>query len=571
MKSCPGCGCSNEDAAQFCISCGAPLHAPYRREIAAAELGEVVCARCGLRVPIAASFGTGNAVLCVPCNTLLVRHAAEQAEAARLALAARPPKRNSVAAIGVGALGLCLMLAFGTLAALPPAVMFIGWFALCALVVRIGVTKQPSGARSYVPASVDVVVAHLIAGAISIALVVAWSAWKVAHGSCPHVYAFDGRSYRLDADPLSGAFFRGAERDDLVRLDHLRPIDGRYRLEIRDELREADVIDAVELVVVDHDAATEVLPTQDGRVLGFTRARPPRLARDGAGGDRLADVLAADDGAFVAGARLAPLAATVTTLELAFERPEDVASSGLALRAHATPFAEEALARYLGAMGPGLAPLMHAAEDDSSYPFRQRIDDEMRRLGLGLSIELADGDGEAFLPVADLTPIGPAIQRTQAVPFASSAATPPNAGRARHGLVRVRLRFTSRFWAIDEVRLGAVAALTGGVVVKPQVAQGPSGPVLAALSRADGDRAAIAEGGRIALEFAAPAESPGASVDGRRTVLLRIRGYYEAELGPGLWLNPLAVMSHRLGWDTLPQAAARLSRAHPELVRDGVR
>jgi hypothetical protein len=56
-----------------------------------------------------------------------------------------------------------------------------------------------------------------------------------------------------------------------------------------------------------------------------------------------------------------------------------------------------------------------------------------------------------------------------------------------------------------------------------------------------------------------------------RTVLLRVRGYYEMDLGEGPWLNPGSILAHHTGVDSLPRFAARLARTHPDLVTAGVR
>jgi hypothetical protein len=388
---------------------------------------------------------------------------------------------------------------------------------------------------------------------------VVWMGYRIIKGSCPHVYTFDGTSYQLDADPLSGAFGRGAERDDLVRLEKLRDKDGKYQLEIRDELPEKDAIDALDLVVVDHPPAVEALPTADGKILGLSRLAPPASARDASGADRLAAVLHADDGAFFA-ASLDPAADGVdaATLELSFPRPADASSLALALRAHNTPFAETAFGRYLASMGPGLAPLMGMAQKDCCYSFNQRIHDEMEKLGLPMVIEVDAGDG--YRLAAKLDPVGPAIQRTQAVPL-------PALANAK-GPVRVRLRFTPRFWAVDAVHLGEAAPLATTATLRPTLAQGPRGDALGLLRLGDGERVELSRGERMSVAFDAPAAPREGEA---RTVLLRIRGYYEMDLGSAPVVNPTAIVAHDSGLDSLPRFAARLARKEPALVVEGVR
>jgi hypothetical protein len=444
-----------------------------------------------------------------------------------------------------------------------PLVVLLGgicWFLIWPFVAWVRDPEAPfDGTNLGWSALLYFVFSTGIGGTIGGVVAVFVLAEMMSKASCPHVYSSDGEHLALDADPLSGAFMRGAERDDLVRLDHLRAVDGRYRLEIRDELPEKDVVDALSLVVVDHDAALDALPTEDGRVLGLSSLARPIDARDRAGADRTAALLAPDDGAFFASTDAA--ATSDETLEMRFDRPVGGAPLALALRAHSTPFAEEALVRYLATMGPGLAPLLALAdepcEDDS---FRERIADETARLGLPMAVDLADGDGAPFREVARLAPVGPAIQRTQAV------ALPPLAPAAK-GAVRVRLRFARRFWAIDEARLGASTLLEPSTVVRAASATLPRGSVASELEAADGRRVTLAQGDRIAVELAAPPPPDGRA----RTVLLRIRGYYEADLGHAPWINPTALVGHQLGWFSLPELAERLARKRPDLVATGVR
>ena len=94
-----------------------------------------------------------------------------------------------------------------------------------------------------------------------------------ATGSCPYLYAWDGKRFRfvtdlLGASPaglhLSEDRFIEANEDEFVWLGDeslFRPRDGNHVLQITEELREVLYLDAAQLVVVDHPAGTEVHTT----------------------------------------------------------------------------------------------------------------------------------------------------------------------------------------------------------------------------------------------------------------------------------------------------------------------
>ena len=92
-------------------------------------------------------------------------------------------------------------------------------------------------------------------------------------GSCPYLYAWDGRRFRfvtdiLGASPaglhLSDDRLIDADEDEFVWLGDeslFQPRNGHYVLQVTEELREVLYLDAANLLVVDHPAGTEVHTT----------------------------------------------------------------------------------------------------------------------------------------------------------------------------------------------------------------------------------------------------------------------------------------------------------------------
>ncbi len=132
-------------------------------------------------------------------------------------------------------------------------------------------------------------------------------------GSCPMIFAWNGSTYGFITDVLGvaplgarsgdGGYFP-LDHDEYVQIpgEAMVPVEGRYELRITEELREVSYLDKIELIAVDHPAATEVFtndkfkspPFPDFRLFGVKRRLYPRSARDESGRDVTDRVLKLD-------------------------------------------------------------------------------------------------------------------------------------------------------------------------------------------------------------------------------------------------------------------------------------
>lgn len=95
----------------------------------------------------------------------------------------------------------------------------------------------------------------------------------IQEGSCPYLYAWDGKSFRFVTDilgaaplglPVAEGRYIESDPEELVWIGNEQtfpPRDGQYELQITEELREVLYLDEAKLVVVDHEPGTEVHPT----------------------------------------------------------------------------------------------------------------------------------------------------------------------------------------------------------------------------------------------------------------------------------------------------------------------
>ena len=132
-------------------------------------------------------------------------------------------------------------------------------------------------------------------------------------GSCPMIWTWNGRAMHFATDVLGvaplgasdgeGTFFP-VDHDEYVSIPGaaLAAVDGRYDVRVTEELSEVSYLDQIQLLAVDHPASTELFtnekfkgpPYPEFRLFGVTRRIYPQSARDDAGRDVLARLLARD-------------------------------------------------------------------------------------------------------------------------------------------------------------------------------------------------------------------------------------------------------------------------------------
>jgi tetratricopeptide (TPR) repeat protein len=132
-------------------------------------------------------------------------------------------------------------------------------------------------------------------------------------GSCPMIWTWNGRAMQFLTDVLGvaplgasdgeGTFFP-VDHDEYVSIPGaaLAAVDGHYDIRVTEELSEVSYLDQIQLLAVDHPAATEIFtnekfkgpPYPEFRLFGVERRIYPQSARDDAGRDVLARLLARD-------------------------------------------------------------------------------------------------------------------------------------------------------------------------------------------------------------------------------------------------------------------------------------
>ena len=93
--------------------------------------------------------------------------------------------------------------------------------------------------------------------------------------SCPFVYVDDGETYAFNGEIYPGAILPNLERDDYLKLNGLKDLNGFYNLKITNELKEIQNTDLTELIVVNHPENSLALMDQKGEIYTLQNETQP--------------------------------------------------------------------------------------------------------------------------------------------------------------------------------------------------------------------------------------------------------------------------------------------------------
>jgi len=338
---------------------------------------------------------------------------------------------------------------------------------------------------------------------------------KAIFGSCPTFYSDSAGVAVLEAEGFSYSIAPLFEARDVDRLRTQTNSAGDVRLEVRNEALETHYINQLGVLEVRNATDELVVPDGDGRPLALRQLVAPATARDRAGRDVLAELLAADGATFRSDSGTidgATAADPDDFIDLSFATPSGVDTVALVLRMRNSllntvllyeMMLAEPGARALEWIGRDLEEIGPAARLGRWYAGR-----------MGLRVAVRDGDG--FHEVARVPDTGPVAWKDVAVPVP----VPPGDS------LRIRLRFVADDWRIDRIQLALGARRAPGRALEPaEVLDADGRPDTAALAsvRATDERYLVTSPGqRFEIRFAA---GP-APADSARTFLLVSEGYY---------------------------------------------
>jgi hypothetical protein len=360
--------------------------------------------------------------------------------------------------------------------------------------------------------------------------------------SCPFVYAWDGTRWVFDAEPYGGAITRGLERDDYGLLEHLKPVDGEYRLLMVNEVRESQMTDLAQLLVVDHAPGLQPVPDEFGRLYSVADPKAPLRATDQRGVDLLPWLIRRDDLVWETRPS-ADLSRTRDTVTLTFARPEGAGTMKLVARVATGAWGSHQIRSLLGLYGTSVGawyknldanPL--AADSIRKWSIREGL--------YGLTIEVREPDGWQVRGV--LAGGGPFLAEDRVVPL--------DVSRVAGSTVEIRITPARSYWGLNwfAADYSPDRSFQVDTVAVSQATDEHLGDVRDLLRQADGRYSPLpATGDYATLAFAAPPERAGLE----RTVFLHARGWYNLR---GLPDQPADTAAIRRVF-TEPGFAARLA------------
>jgi hypothetical protein len=385
--------------------------------------------------------------------------------------------------------------------------------------------------------------AGLVVGVAALAVGTAVAIAIATKESCPFVYSWDGTRYVFDAEPYGGAVSRGLARDDFGRMDHLRAVDGEYRLRVVNEVNESQWTDLMELWVIDHQPGVRPIPDEFGTLHGVAEPAAPRSARDQQEQNLLPWLEAADSLMWEPRPSADPAASIRDTVTLVFDKPEAATTMKFVARVATGAWGSHQIRSLLSRMGAGRDEWYRRVDRNPAAA------DSVRRWAIqeglyGLVVEVREPDGwqvRGFLPGG-----GPFIAEDRIVALDVSRVDGPE--------VALRLRPARGFWAFDwfaadfsPERAFAVDTLRVVRAEDPRL-----GDVTGLLRRTDQmEHPLPTTGDHAFLRFRAPRARTGLE----RTVLLHSRGWYTLR-GIPEWTGPVVDMDRLFAE---PGLAARLS------------
>lgn len=356
---------------------------------------------------------------------------------------------------------------------------------------------------------------------VGLAAVVAVSAIACASGpcfglgdNCPRIYSWDGTAWRLDSGTYAGAIMPALARTDVDNLDFAQDQEGILRLRITGAPGETEHVDAIRLLLVDHDPQCTIAPDGGGALHALGPLSQPTAARDFRRRDILKLVRANDalNWESVPTGRDTLRADDIRDgLEIEFPRVAGATEARLVVDGRYTLWKNYLMGEYIQLHGRDTGAWYRALSTDTTqaHGFAEAI---ARETFLHVSV----WDGVSWRGQGLLPGVGPELPKRQVVRLDLSG--------VRGTTVRVRLEAAPSLWLIDRVAidLGPERGFVAKEVGLSDARDSQGRDVRALLDRGDGQVQVMESSDSLELRFAVDPVPPGRA----RSYLAATTGWY---------------------------------------------
>lgn len=110
------------------------------------------------------------------------------------------------------------------------------------------------------------------------ALAVVTAIIALTKSSCPFVYSNDGEAYVFEGELYPGAIKSKLERDDFLLLKKLKSKDGKYSIQVSNELKEKQYTNLIQLIEVKHSKEYDILMDNKGSFQTISKLEAPKIS-----------------------------------------------------------------------------------------------------------------------------------------------------------------------------------------------------------------------------------------------------------------------------------------------------
>lgn len=327
--------------------------------------------------------------------------------------------------------------------------------------------------------------------------------------SCPFVYTGDGEDYYFAGEIYGGAIFSSLERDDYMQLPGFYPIDGKYHLQISNELLERQYTNLATLVVAEHPSNISVLLDKNGSIETIINPQTPTEAQSN-NIDMKELILAKDSNSFLFNET--KTGDNASNLILTFKRPDKSAKAKLIINAKNSYWLDYIYGKFNEQFGTYYNTF---AEEQKKVPAGKNIKWTLDQQ-IPLSVYVETEKGWKFVDY--FNSMGPLAARDLVMPI--------DLTDVKGETVRVKLQCGFMFWEVDHASMDFTENIPVNVsTISPSFAMDEHGKdVVRSITAVDDNYLFQPEIGNVAtIEYPSTTPAPGKI----QTVFLHSRGYYE--------------------------------------------
>jgi len=250
--------------------------------------------------------------------------------------------------------------------------------------------------------------------------------------SCPYISVYDGEEYQLQGELFGGSVNSRLERMDYVPLQAM-PVNGEFRLRLSNELKEKQYTNLADLVVIEHNVNSTVLPGTDGKPYAFRDPVMPVAAEMNQGKNMMDAVTYKDN--IACGFDDTTISTGLNELRLRFRNTGTKGKGKLLLNLKNTYWLDFLYGEFTRHFGSTYESWKERQQSRTAEEMTQWTEEQY--IPLTVSLKTKNGWKE----IQKIKTIGPVANRELIVPVET--------GDAEGDFVDIRLQTGFMFWEVD--------------------------------------------------------------------------------------------------------------------------